>query len=269
MDQSRTTGVSLQELNRTGLEERPRHHETSTTEPDIMEQSLLADSQVPDGGEAWVVISGCAVVTWWFIGTSYCWGILQAALVKEGVSSSSTLAFVGSLATACISFLGILNARVIRKLGTRYSAMLGIFFLGLGEVLSGFSAMSIGGLFATAGVVMGIGIRYESTYSLKYCFTLLIVSLCFMVVSITPAQYFRAKRGIANGIVYAAGGLGGAVISFVMNALLDRVGVQWTFRTIGFMTWATGLPAAYLIKQRVPIPPSAVVDWYVVSFSSV
>ena len=92
-------------------------------------------------------------------------------------------------------------------------------------------------------------------------------SLCFMVVSVTPAQYFRAKRGIANGIVYAAGGLGGAVISFVMNALLERVGVQWTFRIIGFATWATGLPAAYLIKQRVPIPPSAVVDWYVVCFA--
>lgn len=88
-------------------------------------------------------------------------------------------------------------------------------------------------------------------------------SLCFMVVSVTPAQYFRAKRGIANGIVYAAGGLGGAVISFVMNALLERVGVQWTFRIIGFATWGTGLPAAYLIKQRIPIPPSAVVDWYV------
>ncbi|KAJ5473231.1 Major facilitator superfamily domaingeneral substrate transporter [Penicillium sp. IBT 31633x] len=210
-----------------------------------MQQSLLADSQVPDGGEAWVVISGCAVVTWWFIGTPYCWGVLQAALVKEGVSSSSTLAFVGSLATACISFLGILNAQIIRKLGTRWSAIVGVFFLGLGEVLSGFSAMNIGGLFATAGVVMGVGI-----------------SLCFMVVSVTPAQYFRAKRGIANGIVYAAGGLGGAVISFVMNALLERVGVQWTFRIIGFATWATGLPAAYLIKQRIPIARSALVDWH-------
>jgi nitrate/nitrite transporter NarK len=89
-----------------------------------------------------------------------------------------------------------------------------------------------------------------------------------MVVSVTPAQYFRKKRGIANGIVYAAGGLGGAVISFVMNALLDRVGVQWTFRIIGFATWGTGLPAAYLIKQRVPIPPSAIVDWYVYSIAN-
>lgn len=94
------------------------------------------------------------------------------------------------------------------------------------------------------------------------------LSLCFMVVSVTPAQYFRAKRGIANGIVYAAGGLGGAVISFVMNALLDRVGIQWTFRIIGFATWGTGLPAAYLIKQRVPIPPSAAVDWYTPSSKS-
>lgn len=161
--QSTSTGISLQDLN-TNLEERPARTtqndlSTPPSETDIMQQSLLADSQVPDGGEAWVVISGCAVVTWWFIGTSYCWGILQAALVKEGVSSSSTLAFVGSLATACISFLGILNARIIRKLGTRTSAIAGVFFLGLGEVLSGFSAMNIGGLFATAGVVMGIGIR--------------------------------------------------------------------------------------------------------------
>ncbi|KAJ5788681.1 hypothetical protein N7457_003671 [Penicillium paradoxum] len=246
--ESKSTGISVQELDASNLEARPRitNHDPATipSEDDIMQQSLIEDAQVPDGGEAWIVISGCAVLTWWCIGTPYCWGILQAALVKEGVSTSSTLAFVGSLATACVAFLGLLNAQIVRKLGTRKSAFVGVFFLGLGEVLSGFSAMNIGGLFATAGVVMGFGI-----------------SLCFMVVSVTPAQYFRAKRGIANGIVYGVGGLGGAVISFVMDALLDRVGVQWTFRIIGFAIWATGLPAAYLIKQRVPIARSAVVDW--------
>ena len=88
-------------------------------------------------------------------------------------------------------------------------------------------------------------------------------SFCFMVVSITPAQYFKSKRGIANGIVYAAGGLGGAVISFVLNALLDSMGTAWTFRILGFITLGSGLPAAYLIKQRVPIPPTQFVEWYV------
>ncbi|KAL3476754.1 major facilitator superfamily domain-containing protein [Aspergillus californicus] len=234
--QTSTTSVEL--TSRAGAEERLHRldrPEPSTDDPtDIMQASLAADSQVPDGGYGWVVISSCAVITWWFIGTSYSWGVLQAALVKEGVSSSSTLAFVGSLAVACISFLGILNARLIRLLGTRVCAMLGITFLGIGEILSGFASRSIGGLFVTAGAV----------------------------VSVIPAQYFKTKRGIANGIVYAAGGLGGAAISFIADALIQSAGTAWTFRIIGLITLATGIPAAYFIKERAPIPKAAIIEWH-------
>ncbi|PLB43461.1 MFS general substrate transporter [Aspergillus steynii IBT 23096] len=245
--QSTTTGIELQPTS--GVEERGAPKSTGDAAPaattdEVLQASLQADAEVPDGGYAWVVISACAVVTWWFIGTAYCWGVLQAALVREGVASSSTLAFVGSLAPACISFLGIVDARLIRKVGTQRSAVAGIFLVGLGEVLSGFAMRHVGALFVTAGVVVGVG-----------------TSICFMVVSIITAQYFRAKRGIANGIVYAGGGLGGAVISFILNALLDRVGTAWTFRILGFLVWGTGLPAAYLIRQRVPIPRSAFIEW--------
>ncbi|PWY84805.1 MFS general substrate transporter [Aspergillus heteromorphus CBS 117.55] len=244
---STSTAIELQPGHLVELEARgPKNAaiQVPTTTDEVMQASLLADAEVPEGGAGWVVIAGCAVITWWFIGTSYCWGVMQAALVKEGVSSASTLSFVGSLAPACISFLGIPNARVIRQLGTQVSALLGIFLLGLGGILSGFAFKEIGGLFVTAGVVMGVG-----------------TSLCFMVVSITPAQYFKKKRGIANGIVYAAGGLGGAAISFILNALLTRVGTAWTFRILGLITMATGLPAAFMVKQRVPIPQSAFVEW--------
>ncbi|KAL2815650.1 MFS general substrate transporter [Aspergillus cavernicola] len=244
--QSSTTSVELTTQAR--AEERLHRADRadlSPLEPDeTMQASLAADSEVPDGGYGWVVIFSCAVITWWFIGTSYSWGVLQAALVKDGVSSSSTLAFVGSLAVACISFLGILNARLIRLLGTRMCAMLGVALLGTGEILSGFAMKSIGGLFVTAGAVMGVGI-----------------SLCFMVVSVIPAQYFKTKRGIANGIVYAGGGLGGAVISFIADTLLQSTGTAWTFRIIGLITLATGLPAAYFIKERTPIPKAAIIEW--------
>lgn len=129
-------------------------------DPDeVMQASFLADSEVPEGGYGWVVVSACAVMTFWFVGTTYCWGVLQAALVEQGVSSPSTLAFVGSLTTGCISFLAVLNARVIRKLGARNTSLLGVFLLGLGEELSGFTTKNIGGLFTTVGVVMGIGAR--------------------------------------------------------------------------------------------------------------
>ncbi|KAL4763462.1 major facilitator superfamily domain-containing protein [Aspergillus foveolatus] len=235
--QSSTTSVELSSI--TGTEGRLHRADPSSLSAydiSMMQASAEVDSQLPDGGYGWVAVSGCAVLTWWFTGTSYSWGILQAALVNEGVSSASTLAFVGSFAVACISFLGILNATLIRKFGTRVCGVLGIVFLGVGEILSGFALRSIGGLFVTAGAVMG-------------------------VVSVTPAQYFRAKRGIANGIVYAAGGLGGAVISFIVDALIQGTGLAWTFRTLGLITLATGIPAALFIKERAPIPKSAFVEW--------
>lgn len=89
-----------------------------------------------------------------------------------------------------------------------------------------------------------------------------IANFLYQVVSTTPAQYFKAKRGIANGIVYAGGGLGGTVISFILDALLASVGIEWTFRILGFLIIATGIPAAYLVKERAPIRPTKMLEWY-------
>ncbi|KAJ7735415.1 major facilitator superfamily domain-containing protein [Mycena maculata] len=203
----------------------------------------VPDSQVPDGGYGWVVVSGCAVLTWWFAGVSYSWGFIQAALVEEGLSSASTLSFVGSSTVACISGLALINARVIRFLGAR-TALLGVFLLGLGEILSGFATLNIGALFVTTGAITGIG-----------------TSLCFMVVSVIPGQYFSTKRGLANGIVYAGGGLGGAVTSFVINGLIQSLGPAWMFRIIGLLTLVTGLPAAWLIKERTTIRTAGFIEW--------
>lgn len=45
-----------------------------------------------------------------------------------------------------------------------------------------------------------------------------------MVVSVTPAQWFAKKRGLSNGIVYAAGGLGGTILAFAFDGLIQRLG---------------------------------------------
>lgn len=76
------------------------------------------------------------------------------------------------------------------------------------------------------------------------------------------AQYFNKKRGLANGIVFAGGGLGGAVTSFVINALIERLGTAWAYRVLGFITLATGLPAACLLKERTKIRTATLfVEW--------
>jgi hypothetical protein len=125
----------------------------------IIAESRLADSQVPDGGYGWVVIGACSMLTFWFVGTSYSWGVIQAALVKENLSTPASLSFVGSLTAACISFFALINARIVRWIGGRSTALVGVAFLGLGEILSGFSTKNVGALFFTAGLLMGIGCR--------------------------------------------------------------------------------------------------------------
>lgn len=210
----------------------------------ILAQSRLADADVPDGGYGWVIVFSCATITFWFVGLSYTFGIMQSALVTQGLGSASTLSFIGSMAFALNAFLAILSARVLRRIGARSTAMAGTTFIGVGEIVAGSCTKTIPGLFFSAGVLVGIG-----------------VSLCFISASTVTAQWFYRKRGLANGIVFAGGGLGGAVISFAMDGLIQRLGVAWTFRVIGFIQLATGLPAAWLIKERNPIRRNQFVEW--------
>jgi len=140
----------------------------------VLEASRLADSTVPDGGYGWVVVASCFVVSWWFVGTSYSWGVIQDALVADGVASPALLSFVGSLSAALISALAVVNGRVVRAVGTRPTALLGVGLLGLSELLSSFSVRNAAGLFLTSGVILGLG-----------------MSLCFMVPCFPPPVCIR------------------------------------------------------------------------------
>ena len=125
----------------------------------IVEASRLADESAPDGGYGWVIVAACSVMTFWFVGTTYSWGVIQDALVDSGLSKPSTLAFVGSLAVACNAAFAIVNARLVRAIGARKVAFLGIVLMGVGQILSGWVLKSVAGLFITAGCVMGYGVR--------------------------------------------------------------------------------------------------------------
>lgn len=82
-----------------------------------------------------------------------------------------------------------------------------------------------------------------------------------MAVSVIPAQYFSQKRGLANGIVYAGGGLGGAVISIAAENLIRHIGTAWAFRVLGFFTLAAGLPAAWLLQERSVRRRAVFIEW--------
>lgn len=154
-----TTGIELETLAATQRDVPNPPPRPSASDDPVLTASRLADSSVPDGGYGWVVVIGCAVVTWWFVGTSYSWGVMQGALVERGLSSPSTLSFVGSLSAALMSALAIVNGRVVRRLGSRRTALLGVVLLGAAELMSSFAVTNVAGLFVTSGVVLGLGMR--------------------------------------------------------------------------------------------------------------
>ncbi len=173
MSSSTTTAVELAQRGPESATATHRGHGPTAADADadadadpVLAASRLADSTVPDGGYGWVVVAACAVVTWWFVGTSYSWGVIQAALVEDGVATPATLSFVGSLSTSLISALAIVNGRVVRAIGTQATALLGVALLGLAEILTSFAVQNVTGLFFTSGLLLGLG-----------------MSLCFMVSS--------------------------------------------------------------------------------------
>jgi MCP family monocarboxylic acid transporter-like MFS transporter 3 len=204
----------------------PSNDNGATPHPDAI-------SAVPDGGwAAWSNLIASALFTFWFNGISNSWGVMQAALFQQGLTSASTLSFVGSLSITFSVILSLLSVRFMRLVGARDAALLGITMLGLGELTAGFTTSNIAGLFGTAGVLFGTG-----------------SSLCFMVANVLPSQYFSSKLGLANGLVKFAGGFGGAVLSISLDKSIINVGTAWTFRIMGICCLATGIPAAFMVKE--------------------
>jgi len=200
---------------------------------------------VPDGGYGWVVVTVCALLTFWFNGIMASWGVLQAALLRSNLktTSTSTISFVGTLGLATVVAFGLFGVRVMRLLGARLTALVGVVLLASAEICSSFTLSNVGGLFATSGVLFGSG-----------------ACLCYALSNTVPTQYFANKLGLASGLIKFGGGLGAAVLSIALDAVTKKVGIAWAFRILGLCILGTGGPAAWFLRERVPIGRAPFLD---------
>ncbi|TRM62463.1 major facilitator superfamily domain-containing protein [Schizophyllum amplum] len=205
--------------------------------------TVIASTAFPEGGYGWTIVAVCSSIMFFSVGATYSWGVIQARLAADNLGPNSTLAFIGSISASWIALGAIVSGRLIRLIGSRNAGVLACFLLGLGQVLSGFSSRSVGGLFVTNGIVTGVG-----------------TCIGFMLCSTLPSQYFRTKRGTATGYIFAGAGAGGAVLSISINQLIARIGVPWTFRILGFSIWALPMPACLFLKDRMRMNTPAI-EW--------
>ena len=227
------------EANPTELESVDNVHSSQNNVP------ASAINAIPDGGYGWTVVFACSVVTFMINGWSGSWGVLQTAILQtQPIQGSTTsLSFVGSLSIAMCVCLGLASVRLSRMIGARYSMLLGVLMMGSGILASSFTVDHLGGLFVTAGILFGVGgsITYTMSNSL-------------------PVQWFSSKLGTANGLVKLGGGLGATIMAIVVQALVDKVGIPWTFRILALVTLASGIPAALLVRERAPSNNAPFID---------
>lgn len=227
----------------------PKHNDAVQHTQDTAEENTIipenAIEAIPDGGYGWTVVFACSLLTFWFNGWTGSWGVLQAALLQSQLMkvSTSTISFVGSLSFALTAALGLFSVRIAQLISARYTALIGILLVSLGMLLASFTTGNLGGLFVTAGVLIGIG-----------------TSLLYATANSLPVQWFSSKLGTANGLIKLGGGLGATFLSLINQALLDKIGIVWTFRTLGFLAMATGVPAALTIRERIPASKGPFVD---------
>ncbi|MCJ1355770.1 MAG: hypothetical protein MMC33_005762 [Icmadophila ericetorum] len=156
---------------------------------------------------------------------------------------TTSLSFVGSLSIALCVALGLACVRISQMIGARYGMLSGVLMMGLASLCSGFTVTNLGGLFATAGILFEVG-----------------SSLSCALSNTLPVQWFSSRIGAANGPVKLGGGLRATIMAIVVRVLIDKVGISWIFRILGFVTLASGIPAAFIVRERVPPHEAPFVD---------
>lgn len=129
-------------------------------------------------------------------------------------SISNISAWVGSLATGIMFFLGPLTTSLCERLGCRIVTICGgiICILGL---LSSSMATSLFPLYFTYGVMFGTG-----------------TSLCYFPTIIVLSKYFKRRIAVVNGLVTAGSGVGTLVIGPVVQMLFLRFQYSNSFRIV-------------------------------------
>ncbi|KAK3805783.1 MAG: major facilitator superfamily domain-containing protein [Benniella sp.] len=218
-------------------------HKIQKPAPD-MEGKIL---DYPEGGFGWLVVLASFVVNFWAFGPNITYGVYQNYFRQADTfvgAAQTQLSWVGSIGTAAMFIPGPFVAPMTRILGLRSVVAIGILIASVGFILASF-ATELWQLYLTQGFMFGFGGGI----------------VFFSSISVT-AQYFEKRRGLANGIAVAGSGIGGLALAPLTRLLIEKVGIRWCQRIIGFCILGFMAAIFPFIKPRVrPVKKGAVFDF--------
>lgn len=141
-------------------------------------------------------------------------------------------AFIGGLNFAFALLVAPLATLLVRLYGVKTPMFLGVVLLPAGFISASF-ATRVWHLYLTQGACIGTGI-----------------GLIYIPATAVIPQWFSRKRSLANGICAAGSGIGGLVVCFATQAMLDALGLAWALRITAVIVFLVNSAATLLIRSR-------------------
>ncbi|VUC26994.1 unnamed protein product [Clonostachys rosea] len=238
------TLFELQTIQEQDRESTPGRHDSQSHHPQELKP-------VDRGRDAWVVLIAGFVFEALFWGFPMCYGVFQnyyTTQVPEFQNDKDKVALIGALAQG-LYYLGAPLSAVATKRFPKYQRQqiwLGWPMCVLGLLAASFTN-SVDGLLLTQGFLYGLGF----------------VTLTYPIIAMLN-EWWISKKGMAFGLISASSGATGAVMPFIIEALLERYGHKTTLRACAVaMVVLTG-PLIPLFKGRLPASEQASLakmDW--------
>ncbi|PVU87533.1 hypothetical protein BB559_005992 [Furculomyces boomerangus] len=193
----------------------------------------------PDQGYAWVIMVACFVNVIFAFGSFNAFGVFQTYYLEVLFVDvpADQIAWISTLCGVFTLSGGLTAGPIIRRIGMRYTSILGTFIACIGLILASFST-KVWQLVLTQGVIFGFG--------------------CSIIVNISltaPALWFVKHRGAAIGLVASAGGFGALVLIPVVTKVVEVSNVWWAFRVLCLMYFVCTLAGGMLLKPRIGYTP--------------
>jgi MFS family permease len=185
----------------------------------------------------------------------YCWVIVGILVVVQVVGSA-----ISQSAGVMVAPLRDPRGDFGWGIGT-IGALMAVYYLvgGLFAPLSGWLGerygarrlMLAGGLLYGGSMFLLGMVRQPWHFLLAFSLLLALTqSICMVPLMAAVGDWFRRRLGLGTGILWAAGGLGAALLAPLVGYLLDHLGWQGTFWSIGAVGGGAILSLTILFRNR-------------------
>src|SRR5438093_4960652 len=184
---------------------------------------------------SWVIVGILVVVQVIGSAISQSAGVMVAPLRDPHGDFGWGIGTIGAL-IAVYYVVGALFAPVSGWLGERYGAR---------------HLMLAGGLLYGGSMLLLGLVRQPWQFLLTFsCLLSLTQSICLVPLMAAVSGWFRRRLGLGTGILWAAGGLGAALLAPVVSSLLAQLGWQGTFWSLGAVGGGLILSLTVFFRNR-------------------